>query len=150
MSDPELERRIADALHAPVSLGEGARERIMIEVRASARVRGPRQRPLPAAMRAARHSLVGLAMAASVGSVAVLTTVAPPEGSVAGGRSAIIGDSIIGTLRDTLLLMRLVHDGEHRYAFVVDGARWAPDHVIAPSRVEDRLVPMLRVARDSN
>lgn len=149
MSDLELERRIAAALHAPVALGDGARDRIMRRVRESALASGPRRRLSPLSMRAARHSIVGLAMAASVGSVAVLSTVAPHPVSRDGERSIAISDSIAGTLRDTLLLMRLIRDGEHRYAFAVDGARWAPDRALAPAPA-DRMIPMLRVARDSN
>jgi hypothetical protein len=150
MSDVELERRIAAALHAPVSLRDGARDRIMRRVRESARDAAPRRRALPLSLRSPRHSIIGLAMAASIGSVAVLSTVTPHSASIDGGRQGAIGDSIVGTLRDTLILMRLIHDGEHRYAFVVDGARWGPDRGTLPVRVGDRLVPLLRVARDSN
>jgi hypothetical protein len=150
MSDAELERRIAAALHAPVTLGDGARERIMRRVRDSARAERPRRRMPSLSMRPARHSLVGLAMAASVGSVAVLSAVTPHGGSLAGTHTVVSDDSVIGVLRDSLLLIRLVHDGEYRYAFAVDGARWAPDHAIGPERAGDRLGPMLRVVRDSN
>lgn len=150
MSDVELERRITAALHAPVSVGTGARERIMRRVRDSARSGGPRRRTMLGAPQSTRHSIVGLAMAASVGSLAVLAGVTPHAPSLGGAHSAIIGDSITGALRDTLLLMRLIHDGEHRYAFVVDGARWAPDRTFAPAPLDDRVAPMLRVARDSN
>ena len=150
MSDVELERRIAAALHSPVSLGDGARDRIMRLVRQSARARGPHRRAVPLSVRAARHSIVGLAMAAGVGSVAVLSVVAPHSSSLGGERPSMLGDSVAGTMRDTLLLMRLIHDGEHRYAFVVDGARWAPERTISPARADDRLAPMLRVAGDSN
>ena len=150
MSDVELERRIAAALHSPVSLQDGARDRIMRRVRESARDAAPRRRALPLSLRSPRHSIIGLAMAASIGSVAVLSTVTPHAASIDGGRQGAIGDSIVGTLRDTLILMRLIHDGEHRYAFVVDGARWGPDRGTLPVRVGDRLVPLLRVARDSN
>jgi hypothetical protein len=150
MSDVELERRIAAALHTPVSLGDGARDRIMRCVRESARSGRPRRRVLPLSMRPARHSIVGLAMAASIGSVAVLSAVGPHSPALHGERPSMSGDSVVGTLRDTLLLMRLIHEGEHRYAFVVDGARWAPERAISPARAEDRLAPMLRAARDSN
>ena len=151
MSDVEFERRVATALHAPVTLADGARDRIMCRVRESAaRTGGPRRRSLLMAPRATRHSILGLAMAASVGSVAVITTVSAHVSPMDGVRSAAVGDSIVGTLRDTLLLMRLIRDGEHRYAFVVDGARWAPERTVAPAPVRDRLVPMLRVDSDSN
>jgi len=150
MSDVELERLISAALHAPVSLGNDARNRIMRDVReSSARGARPRRRVVPPAMRSARQSIVGLAMAASVGSVAVLS-VAPSSPSLERGRPATPGNSVVGAFRDTLLLMRLIHDGEHRYAFVSDGARWAPERAISPPRADDRLAPMLRVASDSN
>ena len=150
MSDVELERRVAAALHAPVTVSEGARERVMRRVREAARAGGPRRRVAPLAPRATRHSLVGLAMAASLGSVAVLSAVTTHPASEVGERSGLIGDSVGATLRDTLRLMRLIRDGDHRYAFVVDGARLAPDPATAPVRAGDRLVSLLRVARDSN
>lgn len=149
MSDVEFEHRVAAALHAPVVIGDGARDRIMRAVRESARAGRPRRRATLSA-RSARQSIIGLAMAASIGSVTMLSAVAPHSASFDGARSTAIGDSVVGTLKDTLLLMRLIRDGEHRYAFAVDGARWAPDHAITPARAGDRLVPMLRVARDSN
>jgi hypothetical protein len=150
MSDLELERRIAAALHAPVAMGDGARDRIMRHVRQSARTAGPRRRAVALSARSSRHSIIGLAMAASIGSMAVLSTVTPHRVSIDGERPAALGDSIVGTLRDTLLLMRLIQDGNHRYAFVVDGARWEPDRAFTPVRAGDQLVPLLRVARDSN
>jgi hypothetical protein len=148
MSDVELERRIAAAQHEPVVVSEGARDRIMHRVRSAARVRGPRRRALPLAPRSTRHSIAGLALAASIGSVAVFSAVGPRP--VAERRSAALGDSVTGTLRDTLRLMRLIRDDEHRYAFVVDGARWAPDPATTPVRADDRLVSLLRTVRDSN
>ena len=149
MSDIELERRISAALHQPVAMSEGARDRIMHLVRDAARPRGPRRRALPLSPRSARHSIVGLAMAASIGSLAVFSTVAPHElGS--SRHPGVIGDSVVGTLRDTLRLMRLIRDDEHRYAFLVDGPRWAPNPATTPVRAGDQLVSLLRVARDSN
>jgi hypothetical protein len=150
MSDVELERRVAAALHSPVSLRDGARDRIMRRVRESARDAAPRRRTLPLASRSPMHSFIGLAMAASIGSVAVLSTVTPRSASIDGEHRGAIGDSVVGALRDTLILMRLIHDGEHRYAFVVDGARWEPHRGTLPPRAGDRLVPLVRVARDSN
>lgn len=150
MSDVELERRIAAALHSPVTLREGARDRVMHRVRESARDGAPRRKAQLLSPRAPRHSVIGLAMAASIGSVAVLSTVTPHSPSIDGERQGSIGDSVVGTLRDTLLLMRLIHDGEHRYAFVVDGARWEPQRGTLPVRADDRLVPLVRAVRDSN
>lgn len=149
MSDVELERRVAAALRSPVAVSEGARDRIMHGVREAARARGPRRRALLFSPRPALHSIVGLAMAASVGSLAVLSTMTPHQ-LTAGDRSVVFGDSLVATFRDTLRLMRLVSDVDHRFAFVVDGARWAPDPATTPVRSGDRLVPLLRVARDSN
>lgn len=88
-------------------------------------------------------------MAASIGSMAVLSTVTPHR-SLVEGHSSVIGDSLVSTLRDTLRLMRLMRDTDHRYAFVVDGARWAPDPAATPVRADDRLVSLLRATRDSN
>lgn len=150
MSDPDFERRVAAALHAPVAASENARERIMNRVRESARTGNPRRRPTPLAPRSTRHSIVGLAMAASIGSVAMLSTIAPHPAAGRGSGASALGDSVIGTLRDTLRLMRFMQEGERRYAFVADGARRAPDPVMTPVRSNDRLGSLLRVARDSN
>lgn len=149
MSDPDFERRVAAVLHAPVPPSEGARERIMARVRHAALASAPRRRPRSLVARQARHSIVGLAMAASIGSMAVLSTVTPHR-SLVEGHSSVIGDSLVSTLRDTLRLMRLMRDTDHRYAFVVDGARWAPDPAATPVRADDRLVSLLRATRDSN
>ena len=149
MSDVELERRLAAALHAPVAVSDGARDRIMQRVRESARAGGPRRRTLLIAPRSTMHSIVGLAMAASIGSVALFSATTPHAATGTITSSGAIGDSVAGTLRDTLRLMRLLREGERRYAFVVDGARWAPDPASTPVR-GDRLAPYLPVARDSN
>ena len=149
MSDVELERRVAAALRAPVAGSEGARDGIMRRVRDAARSGSPRRRALPLSPFSARNSIIGLAMAASIGSVAVLSAVTPHQ--MAGGDgSGVIDDSVVASLRDTLRLMRLIRADDHRYAFVVDGARWAPDPASAPVRADDRFVSLLRVARDSN
>ena len=150
MSDLEFERRVAAALHAPVAVSDGARERIMHRVRESARMDNLRRRPTSLATRSTRHSIVGLAMAASIGSVAMLSAIAPHPAASHSDRSATLGDSVMGTLRDTLRLMRLMQEGERRYAFVADGARWGPDPVTTPVRSDDRLGSLLRVARNSN
>jgi len=150
MSDLDFERRVAAALHAPVAASDGARERIMHRVRESVRAGNLHRRPTPLATRSTRHSIVGLAMAASIGSVAMLSTIAPHPAAGRGTRSAALGDSVMGTLRDTLRLMRFMQEGERRYEFVADGARWAPDPVTFPRRSDDRLGSLLRVARDSN
>ena len=190
MSEVEFERRVAAALRAPVAMRDDARERIMHRIRDVARAGAPRRRALPIAPRSARHSLVGLAMAASIGSVAVLSVVVPRGGAAGVERTGVIGDSVVATLRDTLRLVRLIfddpgarrvavvgdfndwqasatplrrdasstrwsavvalRDGDHRYAFVVDGARWVPDPAVTPVRDAGRLVSLLHVARASN
>jgi hypothetical protein len=116
--------------------------------------------------RTARHSLIGLALAAGIGSITTLSALAPavPSPRLAGAlTSTVIGDSVVDRLRDTLRLVRLMfddpgarqvavigdfngwrsdatrmhrdertgrwsvtlalHDGEHRYAIVVDNTR---------------------------
>lgn len=148
MSDNEFERRLATALRAPVVTRDDARERIMRRVRHAALAGAPHGRSRPP--RPMRHSIVGLAMAASIGSVAMLSVVAPQRGTTGSADVGAIGDSVTAALRDTIRLMRLIHASDLRYAFVVDGLRWAPDPAIAPVRADDRLAPLLRVARDSN
>jgi len=149
VSDVELERRIAALLRAPTAVRAEVRDQVMIRVREAARVRVPRPRGHVRSARSTRHSLVGLLMAASIGSVAVSSTIAPPT-SRFDDRPAASEDSLFGRLRDTLLLERVIRDGDHRYAFAVDGARWVPDHGVGPARSADHLPALLRVARDSN
>ena len=149
MSDVELERRLATLLRAPVAVHEDVRDRIMCRVRDEARTRAPHRGPRPIASRSSRQSLVGLLMAASIGSVAVLSSIVP-QASRMDDRPAAIGDSLFGRLRDTLFLERVMRDDEHRFAFVVDGARWAPDRASTPVRPADRLPAILRVTSDSN
>ena len=150
MFDLDLERRVAAVLRAPVAASDDARERVMHRVREAARTARPRRRGRPLVSRSARHSLAGVAMAASVGSVAVLSAITPRPASVAGAHAGVIDDSVAASLRDTLRLARLIRDDDRRYAFVVDGARWAPDPSATPVRAGDRLLSLLRVARDSN
>jgi hypothetical protein len=190
MSDAEFERRIIAALRAPVAERADARSLIMQRVRAAARAGGPRRSVPPRSAPSARQSMVGLALAASIGSIAMLGGLAPRSERSGAERSGVIGDSVVATLRDTLRLVRLIfddpearrvavvgdfngwtpsatplhrdaatrrwsavialHDGDHRYAFVVDGARWVPDPSVIPVRDGDRLVSLLHVVRASN
>lgn len=190
MSDMDFERRVAAALRAPVPARAESRALIMQRVRAAARNGGPRRHGPSLPSRSARHSIVGLAMAASVGSIAILGSVTSHAARAGGERSGVIGDSVVATLRDTLRLVRLIfddpgarqvavvgdfngwaptatplrreapshrwsaviamRDGDHRYAFVVDGARWAPDPSTVPVRDSGRLVSLLHVAKASN
>jgi hypothetical protein len=176
-------------MRAPVATSARARTRIMDRVRAAAATSMPRRagaRPFGGA----RYSIVGLALAAGIGSVTTLSALVPDAGAVRAASSAVIGDSVVGTLHDTLRLVRLIfddrdahrvavvgdfngwrasgtplrhdaasrrwsatlalRDGEHRYAFVVDGRRWVPDDA-RRARTEDGLVyTVLHVARASN
>jgi len=102
-------------------------------------------------VRAVRHSFAGAALAASVGSVATVSTLmTAPGGSRAVRASAVIGDSVIATLRDTLRLVRL-RDGVHRYAVVVDATRWVADPSAPRVRADDgRLFSLLQVAAEAN
>jgi hypothetical protein len=150
VSDVELERGIAALMHAPAGIREDVRDRIMCRVRDAATTRAPRPRTRTLAPRSSRHSVVGLLMAASVGSVAVLSAVTPRVTRLADDRHAASGDSLFGRLRDTLLLERVIRDGDYRYAFAVDGARWVPDRAASPPRSADRLPSLLRVTSDSN
>jgi hypothetical protein len=150
VSDVELERRIATLLRAPVGVPQDVRDRIMYRVREAARTGAPQHRVRARGARSTRHSVLGLLVAASIGAVAVLSSVAPRAITYDGGRHATPHDSLFGRLRDTLLLGRLIHEGDHRYAFVVDGARWVPDRAATPARAADRLPALLRVASDSN
>jgi len=190
MSDVEFERRVAAALRAPVPTRAEARNLIMARVRRAARA-GASRGPVPLrSARSARHSVMGLALAASIGSIAMLGSVVPRGTRPGAERSGVIGDSVVATLRDTLRLVRLIfddpgarqvavvgdfnqwapsatplrqdaasrrwsavvalHDGDHRYAFVVDGTRWVPDPATTPVRDGGRLVSLLHVVRASN
>jgi hypothetical protein len=190
----EFEGRVATALHAAVRTDARAREAIMVRVRAAAAERrlAGRDRRLTI-RRGTRHSLVGLALAAGIGSLTTLTALVPSTHAGASATSVVIGDTVVGTLRDTLRLVRLMfddpsssarrvsvvgdfngwrtdetplhqdvttrrwsatlalHDGAHRYAFVVDGTRWAPERAAADALAnEAQVYSVLHVAPDSN
>jgi hypothetical protein len=188
VSDLELERRIAAAIRRDVTCSADARARVMEGVREAAREMPRRRDPILA--RGARHSIVGLALAAGIGSITTLSTLLPAPAEGARG-SVVLGDTVVSTLRDTLRLVRLMFDaptaarvvvvgefggaverstplvrdpesnrwsvtlalraGIHRYAFVVDGTRWAPDPWAERVRADDgRLYSLLRVARVTN
>jgi len=190
VSDPEFERRLSAALHAPSAPHAGARGAIMARVRALPLAARPRRRTRPAA-RGARHSLAGLLLAAGIGSIGTMASLRQALPTDGGPGVMIVGDSVSATLRDTLRLVRLMfddaearrvaavgdfngwhadstplarvgtshrwtatvalRDGAHRYAFVVDGARWAIDPAAPHLRGDDgRVVSLLHVARRSN
>ncbi|MDB4914814.1 MAG: glycoside hydrolase family 13 domain protein [Gemmatimonadetes bacterium] len=190
MSDVEFERRVEHALRAPLPANARARQAIMEGVRDVARDRAKRRLALPSIR--TRHSLIGLAMAAGIGSITTLSTLVPSAGGRATGvvTSAIIGDSVVDRLRDTMRLVRLMfddaaarqvsivgdfngwrqeatpmrrdartgqwavtvalHDGEHRYAVVVDNTRRAADSAPRGMDGRQRAYSLLKIARATN
>lgn len=189
MSDVEFEQRVSAALRRDMPVDSRAKARIMERVREVARD-VPRRRA-PSFGRGTRHSLVGLALAAGIGSITTLSALVPPAGGAGALRTAVIGDTVVSTLRDTLRLVRLMfddsgarevsvvgdfngwraretpltwdggtqrwsatlalRDGAHRYAFVVDGARWVPDPAAERVRAGDgRVYSILHVTRTTN
>ena len=108
MSDAEFERRVSSALRADPRMDASAKSRIMERVRDAARdtPRGGRAH----LGRGARFSLVGLALAAGVGSITTLSTLPPADHGAGGAGSVVIGDTVVATLRDTLRLVRLIFD----------------------------------------
>jgi hypothetical protein len=124
VSDVQFERRVAAALHGDVPTDARAKARIMDRVR-SAAAESPRPRAL-FVRRGTRHSVVGLVLAAGIGSITTLTVVLPPGGARAGSTSVVIGDTVVSTLRDTLRLVRLMFDdpGARRVAVVGDFNGW--------------------------
>ncbi|MEP6731736.1 MAG: glycogen-binding domain-containing protein [bacterium] len=193
MSDTDFERRVERALHAPVPSSARARMAIMESVRRAAKEGMPSRTLIFPGGRAARHSLIGVAIAAGIGSITTLSALAPRAESPAMSgvvTSAVIGDSIVDRFRDTLRLVRLVfdnpaarqvavigdfngwredathmkrdertgkwavtlalHDGEHRYAIVVDNTRRAGDVRVKAGDATGHVYSLLHVARMSN
>lgn len=124
MSDLEFEDRVAEALRRDVPTSGDARSRIMQRVREASREL-PRTRA-PFFARGARHSIVGLALAAGVGSITTLSVLRPSGGAAGDGPTAVIGDTVVSTLRDTLRLVRLMFDdaGARDVAVVGDFNGW--------------------------
>lgn len=125
MSDVEFERRVAAALHCDVRTDARTKARIMERVRAAA-AESPRARD-PFIRRGTRHSVVGLALAAGIGSITTLSALLPPGGRArAGATTVVIGDTVVSTLRDTLRLVRLMFDdpGARQVAVVGDFNGW--------------------------
>jgi 1,4-alpha-glucan branching enzyme len=132
MSDEELERRLRRALSAPVDAPAHAREAIMQRVRHAAREDHRRRMMPPSFGRTARHSLIGVALAAGIGSVTTLSSLVPVNSRVHGGNAAtsvVIGDSVVDRLRDTLRLVRLMFDdpAARHVAVVGDFNAWRAD-----------------------
>lgn len=190
MSDLELERLVSAALHRDLPVDERAKARIMSRVRDAALV-APRGRD-HRFRRGTRHSIVGAALAAGIGSLTTMSALLPPRAEAdTRATSAVLGDTVVSTLRDTLRLVRLMfadsdarrvavvgdfngwrsdatplvrepgtphwsvtlalRDGQHRYAFVVDGTRWVPDPSAQRRGMDDgRVYSLLNVARTAN
>jgi hypothetical protein len=130
MSDLELEGRIERALRAPLPDDVQAKRAIMNGVRRIPRDERPRRRLALPQFRV-RHSLIGLAMAAGVGSITTLSALVPSAGVRATGAvtSAIIGDSVADRLRDTMRLVRLMFDdpAARQVSIVGDFNGWKKD-----------------------
>lgn len=128
MSDLELERLVSAALRQELPANERAKTRIMSRVREAART-APRRHDFQL-RRGARHSIVGLALAAGIGSVTTLTALLPSRATAAAGvTSAVLGDTVVSTLRDTLRLVRLMFadPDARRVAVVGDFNGWRPE-----------------------
>jgi hypothetical protein len=111
VSELDFERRVSAALQSPVPTSGAARRAIMERVRAVAPHERPRRRTSGARI-TTRHSLAGLALAAGIGSITTLSSLLPHGGRAAPAAlaSAVIGDSVSATFRDTLRLVRLIFD----------------------------------------
>ena len=125
MSDVEIEHWLSDALRRNVTRDPNATFRIMQRVRAAATdMSGPRTL-FP--RHSVRHSIIGLALAAGIGSITTVSTLSPrPDGARGRSTSAVIGDSVASTLRDTLRLVRLLFDDPtaRHVAVIGDFNRW--------------------------
>ncbi len=191
MSEGDFENRVGRALHAPVHTSARAKQAIMDSVRKAAREGMPHRFPVQS--RGARHSIIGIALAAGIGSVTTLTALAPVERQVRDAgvvSSLVIGDSVVDRLRDTMRLVRLIfddtaarhvavigdfngwrsdanlmrrdettgkwtvtlalHDGDHRYAIVVDNTRQATGHAAQAVDANGQVYSLLHVARAAN
>jgi hypothetical protein len=121
----EFEDRVSAALRHAVPPDVAARSRIMARVREASREL-PRNRTV-FIDRGVRRTLVGLALAAGIGSVTTIPALLPRNDGSASAASGVIGDTVVSTLRDTLRLVRLMFDdpGARRVAVIgdFDGAR---------------------------
>jgi hypothetical protein len=132
MSDHELEQRLRRVLGVRITTSAQAQEAIMQRVRHAAREEQRRRMMPPSFGRRARHSLIGVVLAAGIGSVTTLSTLVPRKAVTQGGSAAmsmVIGDSVADRLRDTLRLVRLMFDdpGARRVAVVGDFNGWQAD-----------------------
>ena len=130
MSDVEFERRVA-ARASRTGRGPSGSSRDASWTRARCRRADGQAVGAATPMRPrwpARHSIVGLAMAASIGSIAMLGRLrSARRARRERGAVGVIGDSVVATLRDTLRLVRLIFDdpGARRVAVVGDFNGWA-------------------------
>jgi hypothetical protein len=122
VSDVEFERSVSAALRQDVPADARAKARIMERVRDAARDLPRRQAPpFARGARGARHAIVGLALAAGIGSLTTLSALLPSAGGAGAARTAVIGDTVVSTLRDTLRLVRLMFDDPAAREVVVVG-----------------------------
>ncbi len=134
MSDVEFERRVSRALRAPVPTSARAKAAIMENVRRVAAERVPSRAFALPLSRGTRHSLIGVALAAGIGSVTTMTATSRSndDGAVvehASVSSMVIGDSVVDRVRDTVRLVRLIFDAPsaRHVAVVGDFNGWRPD-----------------------
>ena len=132
MSDVELEQRLRRALGASVKTSPDARAAIMARVRHAGREEQRRRMIPPSFGRATRYAVIGTAFAAGIGSITALSTLMPLQTATHDGNPAmseVIGDSVVGRVRDTLRLVRLMFDdpSARHVAVVGDFNAWQMD-----------------------
>lgn len=126
MFDFAFERRVAAALRADVPTRRDTTVAIMTRVREVAAQSPPRRRAWPRAPRGgSRHSIIGLALAAGIGSITTLSVLTPAARDRDPVAAAVIGDTVVsavrGSLRDTLRLVRLMFDAPSARQVAVAG-----------------------------
>ena len=131
MSEIDFQRRVERALRSAVPASHDARGAIMDRVRREPVPIGSRRWLASSGSRTVRHSIVGIALVAGIGSITALSALTPSAPSVrAGGvvTSVVIGDSVVDRLHDTLRLVRLMFDDSlaHQVAVVGDFNGWRP------------------------
>jgi hypothetical protein len=118
-------------MRAPVPAA-ASRNEIMAQVRTVPNAERPR-RALALYGRKMRQSIIGLAWAAGIGSIATFSAIAPTSMSTA--RTAgivtgvVIGDTVVNRFRDTLRLVRLMFDDStaQQVAIAGDFNAWNDD-----------------------
>ncbi|CAN5883192.1 hypothetical protein BH11GEM1_BH11GEM1_08800 [soil metagenome] len=140
MPDLEFQRRVERALRAAVPSSVHARRAIMDRVRQEPVATAPRRLPPLSSGRSARHSLIGIALAAGIGSITTVASLGPAARVARTGgtvTSVVIGDSVVDRLRDTLRLVRLMFDDPtaRQVAVVGDFNGWRSE--ATPMRRDD-------------